>query len=144
MDKLENTWSRVRCIRSMCQSFWPLILKQTVILTAMSNDFPSYMQIIGQWPMPNGNLATPRQPSCTVSRKHNWTDCGRLGPMLCSRILLRTVLELIGRNPGMLFAVRLDVWTVLHLTVTIGSSTKSMPHIPNICVKRPLAVEWCS
>jgi hypothetical protein len=110
MDKLENTWSCVRCIRSMCQSFWPLILKQTVILTAMSYYFLSYMQIIGQWPMPNGNLATPRQPSCTVSRKHNWTDCGRLGQMLCSRSLLRTVLELIGRNPGMLFAVRLDVW----------------------------------
>jgi hypothetical protein len=49
MDKLENTWSRVRCIRSMCQSFWPLILKQTVILTAMSNYFLSYIQIIGQW-----------------------------------------------------------------------------------------------
>jgi hypothetical protein len=28
--------------------------------------------------------------------------------MLCSRSLLRTVLELIGRNPGMLLAVRLD------------------------------------
>ena len=110
MDKLENTRSRVRCIRSMCQSFWPLILKQTVILTAMSNYFPSYMQIIGQWPTPNGNPATPRQPSCTVSMQHNWTDCGRLGLMLCSRSLLRTVLELIGRNPWMLFAVRLDVW----------------------------------
>ena len=110
MDKLENTRSRVRCIRSMCQSFWPLILKQTVILTAMSNYFPSYMQIIGQWPMPNGNPATPRQPSCMVSRQHNWTDCGHLGLMLCSQSLLRTVLELIGRNPGMLFAVRLDVW----------------------------------
>jgi hypothetical protein len=56
MDKLENTRSRVRCICSMCQSFWPLILKQTVILTAMSNYFPSYMQIIGQWPTPNGNV----------------------------------------------------------------------------------------
>jgi hypothetical protein len=110
MDKLENTRSHVRCIRSMCQSFWPLIMKQTVILTAMSNYFLSYMQIIGQWPTPNGNPATPRQPSCTVSRQHNWTDCGRLGLMLCSRSLLRTVLELIGRNPGMLFAVRLDVW----------------------------------
>jgi hypothetical protein len=42
MDKLENTQSRVRCIRSMCRSFWPLILKQTVILTAMSNYFLSY------------------------------------------------------------------------------------------------------
>jgi hypothetical protein len=30
--------------------------------------------------------------------------------MLCSRSLLRTVLELIGRNPGMLLAVRRDVW----------------------------------
>jgi hypothetical protein len=76
----------------------------------MSNYFLSYMQIIGQWPMPNGNPATPRQPSCTVSRQHNWTDCGRLGLMLCSQSLLRTVLELIGRNLGMLFAVRLDVW----------------------------------
>ena len=110
MDKLENTRSRVRCICSMCQSFWPLILKQTVILTAISNYFPSYMQIIGQWPTPNGNPATPRQPSCTVSRKHNWMDCGRLCLTLCSRSLLRTVLEMIGRNPGMLFAVRLDVW----------------------------------
>jgi hypothetical protein len=35
---------------------------------------------------------------------------GRLGLMLCSRSLLRTVLELIGRNPGMLLAVRFDVW----------------------------------
>jgi hypothetical protein len=34
----------------------------------------------------------------------------RLGLMLCSRSLLRTVLELIGRNPGMLLAVRRDVW----------------------------------
>ena len=49
------------------------------------------------------NPATPRQPSCTVSRKHNWTDCGRLGLTLCSRSLLQTVLEMIGRNPGMLF-----------------------------------------
>ena len=110
MDKLENSRSRVQCIRSMCRSFWPLILKQTVILTAMSNYFLSYTQIIGQWPMTNGNPATPCQPSCTVSRQHNWMDCGRLGLMLCSRSLLRTVLELIGRNPGMLFAVRLDVW----------------------------------
>jgi hypothetical protein len=30
--------------------------------------------------------------------------------MLCSRNLLWTVLELIGRNPGMLLAVTLDVW----------------------------------
>jgi hypothetical protein len=29
------------CIRSMCRSFWQLILKQTVILTAMSNYFLS-------------------------------------------------------------------------------------------------------
>ena len=43
MDKLENTRSCVRCIRSMCRSFWPLILKQTVILTAMSNYFLSYI-----------------------------------------------------------------------------------------------------
>jgi hypothetical protein len=35
---------------------------------------------------------------------------GHLGLMLCSRSLLRTVLELIGRNSGMLLAVRLDVW----------------------------------
>ena len=42
MDKLENTRSRVRCICSMCRSFWPLILKETVILTAMSNYFLSY------------------------------------------------------------------------------------------------------
>jgi hypothetical protein len=34
---------------------------------------------------------------------------GRLGLMLCSRSLLWTVLELIGRNPGMLLAVRLHV-----------------------------------
>ena len=88
MEKLENTQSRVRCIRSMCRSFWPLILKQTVILTAMSNYFLSYMQIIGQRPTPNGNPATPHQPSCTVSRQHNWTDCRRLGLMLCSRSLL--------------------------------------------------------
>ena len=39
---LENTRSCVRCIRSMCWSFWSLILKQTVILTAMSNYFLSY------------------------------------------------------------------------------------------------------
>jgi hypothetical protein len=45
-----------------------------------------------------------------VSRKHNWMDCGRLCLTLCSRSLLQTVLEMIGRNPGMLFAVRLDVW----------------------------------
>ena len=49
MDKLENTRSRVRCIRSMCRSFLPLILKETVILTAMSNYFLSYTQIIDQW-----------------------------------------------------------------------------------------------
>jgi hypothetical protein len=55
MDKLENTRSRVWCIRSMCRSFLPLILKQTVILTAMSNYFLLYTQIIDQWPMPNGN-----------------------------------------------------------------------------------------
>ena len=54
---MENTRSRVRCIRSMCRSFWPLILKQTVILTAISNYFLSYTQIIGRWPMPNGNPA---------------------------------------------------------------------------------------
>jgi hypothetical protein len=36
-------------------------------------------------------------------------NAGRLGLMLCSRSLLQTVLELIGRNPGMLLAVRLDV-----------------------------------
>ena len=41
MEKLENTRSHVRCIRSMCRSFWQLILKQTVILTAMSNYFLS-------------------------------------------------------------------------------------------------------
>jgi hypothetical protein len=57
MDKLENTRSRVRCIRSMCRSFLPLILKETVILTAMSNYFLSYTQIIDQWPMTNGNPA---------------------------------------------------------------------------------------
>jgi hypothetical protein len=51
MDKLENTRSHVRCICSMCQSFWPLIRKQVVILTAMSNYFLSYTQIIGPWPM---------------------------------------------------------------------------------------------
>lgn len=51
MVKLENTRSCVRCIRSMCLSFWPLVLKQTVILTTMSNFFRSYTQIIGQWPM---------------------------------------------------------------------------------------------
>ena len=68
------------------------------------------MQIIGQWPTPNGNPATPRQPSCTVSRQHNWTDCRRLGLMLCSWSLLRTVRELIGRIPGMVLAVRRDVW----------------------------------
>jgi hypothetical protein len=32
----------------------------TVILSAMSNYFLSYMQIIGQWPMPNGNPAKTR------------------------------------------------------------------------------------
>jgi hypothetical protein len=35
---------------------------------------------------------------------------GSITAQLCSRSLLRTVLELIGRNPGMLLAVRLDVW----------------------------------
>jgi hypothetical protein len=35
---------------------------------------------------------------------------GRLALMLCSRSLLRTVLELIGLNPGMLLAVRFDIW----------------------------------
>jgi hypothetical protein len=62
-----------------------------------------------RWPTSNGNPATPCQPSCTVSRQY-LTDCGRFGLMLCSRSLLRTVLELIGRNLGMLFAVRLDIW----------------------------------
>ena len=55
-------------------------------------------------------MSTPRQPCCTVSRQQNWTIAGRLCLMICSRNLLRTVLELIGRNPGMLLAVRLDVW----------------------------------
>jgi hypothetical protein len=32
----------------MFRSFWPLILKKSVILTAMSNYFLSYAQIIGQ------------------------------------------------------------------------------------------------
>jgi hypothetical protein len=35
---------------------------------------------------------------------------GRCGLMWRSRSLFRTVLELIGRNPGMFLAVRLDVW----------------------------------
>ena len=47
----KNTRSRVRCIRSMYRPFWPLILEQTVILSAMSNYFLSYTQIIGPWPM---------------------------------------------------------------------------------------------
>ena len=51
MEKLENTRSCVRCISSMYRSFWPLILKQTVIWIAMSNYFLSYTQIIKPWPM---------------------------------------------------------------------------------------------
>ena len=47
----KNTWSRVRCIRSMYRSFWPLILEQAAILPAMSNYFLSYTQIIGPWLM---------------------------------------------------------------------------------------------
>ena len=70
MDKVENTRSRVRCIhlRSMCRSFWPLSLKQTVILTAMSNYFLSYMQIIGPWPMTDSK----RKPCLRGARVAQW------------------------------------------------------------------------
>jgi hypothetical protein len=51
----KNTWSCVRCIRSMHRSFWPLLLEQTVILPAMSNYFRSYTQIIGR-PSQKGKL----------------------------------------------------------------------------------------
>ena len=66
MEKLENTRSRVRCMRSMCRSFWPLILKQVVILTTMSNYFLSYTQIIGPSPITN----TKRKPcmECPLCR----------------------------------------------------------------------------
>jgi hypothetical protein len=45
---------------------------------------------------------------------------GRLGLMLCSRSLLRTVLELVGRNPGMLLAVRFDVWNRFRVYRRVG------------------------
>jgi len=72
MDKLENTRSRVQCIRSMCLSFWPLILKQTVILTAMSNYFLSFTQIIGPCSTPNGNPVLVMGTDCIDSCKSNY------------------------------------------------------------------------
>jgi hypothetical protein len=55
-------------------------------------------------------MSTPRQPCCTVSRQQNWTDCGTSLPDDMFAKSIATVLELIGRNPGILLAVRLDVW----------------------------------
>jgi hypothetical protein len=52
-----------------------------------------------------GNLTGMRYHVSLAARclgsKIGWI-AGRLGLMLCSRSLLRTVLELIGRNPGMI------------------------------------------
>jgi hypothetical protein len=83
IDKIKAELSKIvgpvgqkftRCIRSMCRSFWPLILKQMIILTAMSNYFLSYMQIIGPWPTPNGN------PDFVSSRnRHFFTNLYKWG-----------------------------------------------------------------
>jgi hypothetical protein len=85
MDKLENTRSWQEIIWQCCQNdclFQNKWPKRLTHATYASYTWSSILQFI-----------------------HNL-----FGLMLCSRSLLRTVLELIGRNPGMLFAVRLDVW----------------------------------
>jgi hypothetical protein len=42
--------------------------------------------------------------------KQNWTDCGTSCPDVMFTKFIATVLELIGLNPGMLLALRFDVW----------------------------------
>ena len=54
--------------------------------------------------------STPIQSSCMVPRHEIGRIAGRSGLMWRSQILLRTVLDLVGLNPGMLLAVRLDFW----------------------------------